>query len=307
MSEEIAYGGLAVIEGVMIRSPRYWALACRLSSGDIDVHTEPVRGPLQRHPWVKKIPLVRGLCGLWELLITAWKALERSGNLALEETGQQLGSGLMALNIVLALAIGLGLFIVAPNLLADFLKRWLGDHPLLLNLVEGLVRFALFLGYLWGVAQLPDIRRVFAYHGAEHKVVNAFEQGEALTRENVRWHRTLHQRCGTTFVFLVLTLKIFAFALLPWTSEWYWRVLMRVALVPLVVGVAFELIYLTNKHRQTRWAQVLVAPGLWMQRLTAQEPTDDMLEVALVAFHAARRAEETGELTCEVLPGQTAG
>ncbi|NUP98261.1 MAG: DUF1385 domain-containing protein [Armatimonadetes bacterium] len=340
--QEVMYGGQAVIEGVMIRSPRYIAVACRLPEPDgkpgrtspIDIHTEPVRSLFLKRPWLRKLPLVRGMVSLFEMLGLGLRSLERSANIqaaflqviapllclatpAKQEKGA-LNGPLMAGTIAVAFTFGFALFVLLPNWVADLLGRWLGfgDHSLALNLVEGLLRLLIFVGYITAIGLMPDIRRVFQYHGAEHKVVNAYEAGVPLNIEQSARMSVIHPRCGTNFAFLVIVLSIVVFSFLPWTSSLLERVGMRLLCLPLVAGIGFELIRFVGTRREVAWLQALIAPGLWLQKLTTREPDPDMIEVALASFNAVKLAEETDELTTEVrgearqrveFPAETAG
>jgi uncharacterized protein YqhQ len=337
-SAEVAYGGQAVIEGVMIRSPRFVSVACRLPGPDgrpsdhtaIDVCTEPVRSVLIRRPWLRKVPLLRGFAALFEMLGIGLRALERSGNLQLptallapvllataadDDAKSSAGDGAGALNgpvmwttIAVSLLIGGALFVWLPNHLADWLGHRLGwAHSRLgLNLIESAVRLVFFVAYIGLIGLMPDIRRVFMYHGAEHKVVNAYEAGRELTPAAVADMSVIHPRCGTNFAFIVILLSFVIFAFLPWTHSGLARLAMRLACLPLVSGLGFELVKLVGAHRDVAWLQALIWPGLVMQRLTTRPPAPDMLEVALASFTAVRQAEEGGDLLCTRLTPEAA-
>ncbi|MCC6661463.1 MAG: DUF1385 domain-containing protein [Phycisphaerales bacterium] len=335
-SEPVAYGGQAVVEGVMIRSPRFIAVACRLPQSDgshgtqtpVDVHTEPVRSLFQRLPWLRRIPLLRGFCALFEMLSLGLRALERAANLQTvalavlapglstgdaaesprrEQAGALNGPILWA-TIGTAFALGLGLFVVLPNYLADLLANWLGlpPHSIGRNLIEGGIVLTMFVGYIGLIGQWSEIRRVFQYHGAEHKVVNAHEAGIEPTVAAVATQSCIHPRCGTNFGFLVIVVSIVVYSFLPWTPALLARLGMRLCCLPLVAGLGFELIRVIGRYRGCRPLQLLILPGLWLQRLSTREPSRDMIEVALASFQAVRLAEETDTLTSRVLaPGET--
>ncbi|MBI5833988.1 MAG: DUF1385 domain-containing protein [Armatimonadetes bacterium] len=332
--EAPAYGGQAVVEGVMIRSPRYVSVACRLPQPDgshgvstpIDVHTELVATPYNKRPWLRRVPLLRGIISLFEMLGLGLRCLERSANLQLavsllapwlflttepDEPAGPPPKDAGALNgpmlwgtIGVSVLIGMGLFVVLPHALAQWLTRLISsDSNVVLNLIEGAVRLLVFVGYVGLIGLMPDIRRVFAYHGAEHKVVNAWEASDPanprdLTVDEVMPNSVIHPRCGTNFAFIVIMMSIVLFIFLPRPSFFLWRILLRLAAMPLVAGLSFELLKLVGRFRSATALQVLIAPGLAMQRITTRQPSSDMVEVALASFHAVRRAEETGELTC---------
>lgn len=327
--QEKAYGGQAVIEGVMIRSPRFVAVACRTPSESgafgvttpIDLLTEPVQSVFTRHPWLRKLPLIRGFFALLEMLGIGLRALERSGNiqaiatvllspfLALAAVPEHskghdgkgaLNGPLMLGTIAVSFVIGIALFVLLPNWLADLLGRWLGfaDNHLLLNLVEGGIRLLIFVGYVGLIGLMPDIRRVFQYHGAEHKVVNGWEHQVPLTVEEVAGQSVIHPRCGTNFAFLTIVLSVIVFAFLPWTPSLLVRGGLRLLCLPIVAGIGFEIIRIVGKYRNVAWLQALILPGLALQKLTTREPQPDMIEVALASFKAVKLAEETGELRC---------
>ena len=329
--QEVSYGGQAVIEGVMIRSPRYISVACRLADAQglpgtdtpIDVHTEAVRSVFARYPLIKRLPLVRGIFALFEMLGLGLRSLERSANLqaaalaviapllltvepepADREASGALSSGAIAGTMAVSFVLGIGLFVLFPNWLAGAIGRWIGaeTHGLVLNLIEGLIRLVLFVGYIGLIGLMPDIRRVFQYHGAEHKVVNGWEAGIEPNAEAVAEMSVIHPRCGTNFAFIVITLSLIVFSLLPWTKSILPRLGMRLLCLPVVAGLGFELIKLVGKYRDVAWVQALIIPGLWLQRLTTREPRRDMIEVALASFTAVRRAEETDVLISRQVP-----
>ncbi len=283
------YGGQAVIEGVLMRGRAKAAVAVRTPDGHIEVHEEPLDAPVYRSRW-SRWPFFRGLTLLWDALVLGTKALLWSANVATVEEAKATGdddphgfSGIMAGGtIALSLALGIGLFFLLPSLVVKLLDTYL-DSAWLSSLVEGLVRLGLFLGYLWLIGMAEDVRRVFSYHGAEHKTINAFEAGAPLTPESVSQYSREHVRCGTSFLLFVLVVSILIFA--PFHFEnIVLRLLSRVLLIPVVAMVAYELIRLSAArphHPILRW---LIVPGLMLQRLTTREPDLDMLEVAIAAL-----------------------
>lgn len=308
-NKDILYGGQAVIEGVMMRSPRFFAVACRKPDGEIEVRREEVKSLWGRGRTVK-IPFIRGVFILIDALHLGIKALMFSANLALEEEqkkhepknpkkegasktrGQKINDIAIGLTLPIGLLIGVFLFVILPNLAAGFLKGPLHESTLLLNLVEGVIRIIIFVLYILLISLMPDIRRVFMYHGAEHKAINMFENGEELTTENARRSTTRHVRCGTSFIVLVLIISIFAFSFFGWDS-WVERIGSRLLILPAVAAVAYEIVRFVGRRRDSALARLLVVPGLWFQRLTTREPTDDMVEVAIRALtEVAQEPEE---------------
>ena len=280
MSRRLNYGGQAIIEGVMMRGSRTMAIALRHPDGQVVVKTEPLNAAIYSGP-ISRIPFLRGLVMLWDALGLGTKALMMSADVA---AGEEVSfSGPISWGTtLLGVGMGVGLFMVLPSLLVGLLNipsEWLS------SLLEGIVRLLLVVGYIWSVGHLPDIARVFAYHGAEHKTINAYEAGTELTVNGVRPFPTAHARCGTAFLLtvVVLTVLIFApFGHLPLG----WRVISRIALLPVITGVAYEILRLTARLSDRPWMQTLIAPNLALQRLTTREPDDDMLAVAIVALEA---------------------
>jgi uncharacterized protein YqhQ len=287
-SQLLPYGGQAVIEGVMMRGTRSMAVAVRAPSQQVVIHTQPL-SPLYRNRF-SKVPFVRGLLGLWDALGLGYKSLMFSANVAADGEAQFEGPvawGTMAVS----LAFGLGLFFLAPAGLAQVAERWLSIPPVWGSLIEGLVRLGLIVGYLWAISLMPDIRRLFAYHGAEHKTIHAFEAGAELSPGSVARFPLEHPRCGTAFLLTVVVLSILLFALLGPLPLWQ-RLLSRLLLIPVVAGLAYEYIRFTARHLSNPLVRFLVIPNLALQRLTTREPDEHMLEVAIAAFQAMRAQEE---------------
>jgi uncharacterized protein YqhQ len=294
---EVVYGGQAVIEGVMMRGPTSWAVAVRRPDNSIVVKQEPLRGLSTAGLWRR--PLVRGVRVLYEALVLGIKALSYSAEQAVGEEEHPVGRWELAITFVLGIALGVLLFVIIPVGLAHLVR---GQIPSNLgqNLLEWLVRLAVFLLYILLVGLLPDIRRVFAYHGAEHRVVNACEAGAELTPEGVRRFSVLHPRCGTSFLLVVLVLSMFVFSLLGHEPLW-WRFLSRVLLLPVIAGISYEFIKLASRKTQNPILGALIAPGLWLQRMTTREPDDSQVAVALAALEAVLVEEGEGcaEKACE--------
>ncbi len=282
------YGGQAVIEGVMMRGTNSVAIAMRTPNKDITIHKEPL-GALYKQKIIK-IPFLRGLVMLLDALILGTRALTISAN---TQTGEdeKIEGPLLYLILFISLAIGVGLFFLAPAALGQLSERFLGIGSWWGNLLEGLVRLVLLIGYIWAVGQMPDISRVFAYHGAEHKTINAYEAGSELIPDNVAQFSTEHPRCGTAFLLTLILLSILVFSLLGPLPFW-WRMASRVLFLPALACVAYEYIRWTANHLDSKLVQILIKPNLALQHLTTREPTKDMLEVAIAAFNAMRSGED---------------
>ncbi len=272
-------GGQAVIEGVMIQNGHRVAVAVRTPGGAIELRRLP-GGP--RFPRLSRIPFIRGPFRLYQMLSLGLRALNLSAELA---TGEKEGSGglAMVLGIVGGLAIALGGFVALPAYLVSLMPI---DRRILYSLVEGGIRVLFFLGYVWAIARLPDIRRVFQYHGAEHKAVHAFEEGEGYSLEAARSRSPLHARCGSAFLLLFVFVAILVFSFLPAHPLWV-RLVGRLALLPVVAGFTYEILQAGARRSGSWWMRLLLGPGLWLQRLTTQEPSDDQIEVALAALRHA--------------------
>ena len=288
MGKPFNYGGQAVIEGVMMRGSRMLAVALRHPEGHIIVKTEPLNEALYRGP-ISRIPFLRGLVTLWDALGLGMKALMMSADVA---TGEEVSlTGPVGWGTALVgIGLGVGLFVVLPSFLVGLLAiplEWLS------SLLEGIVRLFIVVGYMWGVGFMPDIRRVFAYHGAEHKTIHAYEAGAELTVDDVRPFSTAHTRCGTAFLLIVVVLTVLIFAPFS-TPSLLWRVLSRITLLPVIAGIAYETLRLTARLADRPWMRVIIAPNLALQRLTTREPDDEMLEVAIAALKAVLEGEETG-------------
>jgi uncharacterized protein YqhQ len=296
------YGGQAVMEGVMMRGSKALAVAVRDPGGEIVTHVEPLNQALYNGP-ISRIPFVRGLTMLWDALALGMRSLMFSADVALGEEEDVSFSGPLAWGtMIVSLTFAVGLFFVLPSLVVGLVDRWV-TSSLLSNLLEGAVRLLLFVGYVWLIGYLPDIQRVFAYHGAEHKTINAYEAGAELTPKSVGRFTTRHPRCGTAFLLSVAVISILLFSLLGRPTLWL-RVLSRVALIPVVAGVAYEYTRFSARHLDKVWMRAVVAPNLAMQRLTTREPDEDMLEVALVAFDRMMAAEKGQAGECEARVGE---
>jgi uncharacterized protein YqhQ len=327
--EETLVGGQAVLEGVMMRSPHAWAIACRKPSGAVVTMREPLERPSEKHRWMAW-PIVRGVVTLGYAMNLGYRALRFSANVAIEdimeegkqnqpgtaasvpgarsqaehsdsqgrETAASISGWLAALNIVISLGFFIVVYKYLPLLAATELKKIdpaLGGR-ILFNLIDGAIRLALFLLFIWGVSLWKDIRRVYEYHGAEHKTVFAFESGDLLSTEQVQKYSTFHPRCGTSFLMTVMLISIGFYMLIPFTSFWG-RFAARIALLPVIAGVSYEIIRFAAKHRGSLFA-LMTAPGLWLQRITTKPPSDEQARCAIVALNDAMSLEKErgGEL-----------
>jgi uncharacterized protein YqhQ len=278
-------GGQAVLEGVMMRGPSNWSLAVRKPNGEIAQLNHGIESVMKRH-WFFRLPIIRGVIALGESLAIGFRALAISANYAAQEEGDdeevstEIGRGALIFAFAFAIGFALLLFKVTPALLTSWLPI---ETTGLFVVVEGLIRVTLFIAYLALISLLPDLKRVFQYHAAEHKAINAYEAGGELEPENVQRFSLIHPRCGTAFLLWVMVIAIFVFAFFG-QPPWYWLITSRILLLPVIAGIAYELIRFAGKHTGNRILMTLLAPGLWLQRLTTREPTLDQLEVSIRAL-----------------------
>src|SRR6266481_1983501 len=318
--EETLVGGQAVLEGVMMRSPHAWGIAVRKPSGEIVTHSEPLERPSEQHKWMGW-PVVRGVMTLGHAMTLGFRALKFSANAALDEiTADQSDdngsntarpddqgkgkkkfeiTGWMAgVNMAFSIAFFIFMYKYLPLLAATELKKVnpVFGQQFLFNLVDGLIRIAMFLLFVWGVSLWKDIRRVYEYHGAEHKTVFAFENGDPLDTAAVQKYSTYHPRCGTSFLMTVMIISMVVYMFIPVTTFWA-RFAERIILLPLIAGVSYEIIRFAAKHRGSLFA-LMTTPGLWLQRITTQPPDDRQVECAIVALDEAMKLEKQrgGEL-----------
>ncbi|MGE5073071.1 MAG: DUF1385 domain-containing protein [Anaerolineae bacterium] len=284
----IAYGGQAVIEGVMMRGRKAVAIAMRAPDGNIVVHQEQL-GSIYRSQ-ISKIPFLRGVILLWDALGLGMRALTISAN---TQTGEEekLEGPTLYVTLGIALLFGVGLFFLLPAGLGSLSEKYLGWNVWWSNLVEGVIRLGLLVGYIWLIGFMPDVKRLFAYHGAEHKTINAYEAGAELTPESVKRFSLEHPRCGTAFLLTLVLLSILVFALIG-PLPWAWPLVSRVLLIPVLAGVALEYIRWTANHLRNPLVRLLIKPNLALQSLTTREPDSSMLEVAITSFNTMRRAED---------------
>jgi uncharacterized protein YqhQ len=307
--EETLVGGQAVLEGVMMRSPHAWAIACRKSSGEIVTQSEPLERPSEKHKWMGW-PVLRGIMTLGYAMKLGYRALQYSTNVMMEELQPEpkpddpprkkfeMSGWMGTLNVLFSIGFFIFMYKYIPLLAATEIKKVdpaLGGQ-IAFNLVDGVIRLLLFLLFIWGLSLMKDIRRVYEYHGAEHKTVFAFENGDPLETQAVQKYPTFHPRCGTSFLMTVMLISIVVYMAIPVTTFWA-RFAVRIALLPLIVGGSYEIIRYAAKHRGSLFA-MMTAPGLWLQRITTQPPSDEQAQCAIVALdHAmALEKERGGEL-----------
>ena len=306
--EETLVGGQAVLEGVMMRSPHAWAITCRKPSGELSTHSEPLERLSEKHPWMAW-PVLRGVMTLGHAMTLGFRALRFSANVQLDELQKdeagkspekkfEISGWIATVNILFSVGFFIFMYKYLPLLATTELKK---GHPslngqIMFTLIDGLIRLALFLLFIWGTSLLGDIRRVYQYHGAEHKTVFAFENGDPLNTAAVQKYSTFHPRCGTSFLMTVMIISIFVYMLVPVHTFWA-RFAIRIALLPVITGVAYEIIRFAAKHRGSLFA-VMTAPGLWLQRVTTKPPSDEQAECAIHALDQAMALEKQrgGEL-----------
>lgn len=286
MAERHYYGGQAVIDGVMMRGQKTLVTAVRHPKGDIVTDTQAL-SPLYSGR-ARRMPFVRGVIVMIESLLLGIKSLMFSANISLEEEEEKVSGGMIWLILILALGLVVGLFFILPLLLTKLLHI---QSSLLFNLVDGLIRVVFFIIYLRLMGLMKDLKRVFAYHGAEHKTVNAYEAGVPLEVGSVRRYSTAHVRCGTSFLFAVVIISVLVFALAGVHSTWL-MILSRIVLVPVIAGISYELIYFAGRHTDNVIARIVSRPGLWLQSLTTREPDDSQIEVAIAALKKVIESEE---------------
>ncbi|MFB3813594.1 MAG: DUF1385 domain-containing protein [Terriglobales bacterium] len=310
--EETLVGGQAVLEGVMMRSPHAWGIAVRRPSGEIASHSEPLERPSDKHRWMR-LPVVRGVITLGYAMMLGFRALRFSANVALNEAQAgvapekkiEIKGWVAALNIAISLGFFIFMYKFLPLLAATELKRVSPsfDSQFWFNVIDGAIRIALFLAFIWATSLWKDLRRVYQYHGAEHKTVFAFESGDPLTIPNAQKYSTFHPRCGTSFLMTVMLVSIAIYMTVPVTS-FAGRFAIRLALLPLIIGISYEIIRFAARLRNQSLAagrptgaaawlfHVLTAPGLWLQRITTQPPADDQVECAILALNDAMELEK---------------
>lgn len=291
MNKKPNVGGQAVIEGVMMRGKTHVAVAVRQPDGEISVDVRPVNSISDRYPILKK-PFLRGVVSLVESLVMGMKALAYSAQVSGDED-EKLDSKEMALTIAVSAGLAILLFIVIPTWSMRFLTGITQDH-MALNLAEGVLRMVIFLAYIAAISSMNDIQRVFQYHGAEHKTIYTYEAGLPLKVENVRPFSTLHPRCGTNFLMIVMLISMFIFTFLGWPSLWE-RIASRIILMPVIAGVSYELIRYAGAHTDNPLVRIAITPGLLLQKLTTRQPDDSQIEVAIASLKAVVPPEDLAQ------------
>jgi uncharacterized protein YqhQ len=293
MAEPFHYGGQAVIEGVMIRGKEGVAISVRQPNGQLNVVRQPLASIYKGR--LRQIPFIRGIIVLIETLVLGTQSLLHSAQVAAAEEGEEkIPTAVLWGTVVVSLGLGVVLFFMVPLFATRYLIEPYIESSLLSNLFEGLIRIGIFVAYLKLMSLIPDIKKVFAYHGAEHKVVNAYEAGVPLDVESVKRYSTAHARCGTAFLFIVLIVAIFVFALVPQPTLWI-RILSRIALIPVIAVISYEIMKFGAGHGKNRVVRVLLAPGLLLQALTTREPDDSQIEAAISALNEVIKIDRTAE------------
>jgi len=291
MSEKLPlYGGQAVIEGVMMRGSKSLAIAMRAPNKEIVIHNEPLSSLYKSK--IIKIPFLRGIIALWDALGLGIRALTISANIQTGEDEKLEGPALY-LTLAVSLALGIGLFFLLPAVVGQLSEKYLGLANRWSNLLEGSLRLGLLVGYIWLIGKTPDIKRVFSYHGAEHKTINAFEAGARLEPLTVSKYSIEHPRCGTAFLLTLVLASVLIFSILG-PLPMFWRLVSRILLIPILAGIAYEYIRWTANHLDSRFVRIIIRPNLALQHLTTREPSLDMLEVSIAAFNSMRSHETIG-------------
>ncbi|MFC1991336.1 DUF1385 domain-containing protein [Chloroflexota bacterium] len=295
MTKRFYYGGQAVVDGVMMRGQKTAVTAVRRPDGGLAINTQLLPGIFSGR--MRKAPLVRGIIVLIEAMVLGIKALLFSANISLEEEEEEISGGMLGLIVTVSLVFSVALFFIVPLLLTRLFNF---SSSLVFNLVDGFIRVAILVTYLKLMTLIPDIRRTFAYHGAEHTVVNAYESGVPIELEAVRGYGKEHVRCGTSFMFVVLVISIFVFGIIGLHSVWL-MILSRVVFIPIIASISYEAIYFGARHTGNGLVRAMLAPGLWLQSLTTRKPDDSQLEVAIAALgKVVEDEQEEAEQTEEV-------
>ncbi len=311
MAKKFYYGGQAVIEGVMMRGKKTMVTAVRRPNGEIVLSPKSLASIYTG--WVRKAPLLRGIIVLIESVVLGIQTLMYSADIALDEPeGKEVSQGYMWIVIAIGVVFAVALFFLAPYFITRAFNIQINTHPVLFNVVDGIVRLVIFIVYLWAVGYMPDIKRIFAYHGAEHKTVNAYEEGSPLEVEQVKQYSTAHVRCGTSFLFIVLVVSIIVFLVFSILvlvfagkqPQWI-MILSRIILIPFIAAFGYELVYFAGRHNHNWFVRIILRPGLWLQALTTRKPDDGQIEVATAALKKVIEIDEAEE-TPVVPPAQTA-
>jgi uncharacterized protein YqhQ len=291
MAKKFYYGGQAVLEGVMMRGQKTMVTAVRRPNGGLAIDVQPLSSIYTGR--LRRIPFIRGIVVLIEALVLGMKSLLYSANVSLEEEEEKISGWLTWVLVTVSLAFAVALFFMAPLFLTKLFDPYI-NSSLVFHLIEGFIRLGIFIAYLKVMTLVPDLRRVFAYHGAEHKTVNAYEAGVPLEVEAVKEYNTAHVRCGTSFLFAVLIIAIIVFALVGRPAVWL-MVLSRIILIPVIAALGYEVIYFGANHARNTIVRAILAPGLWLQKLTTREPDDNQLDVALAALSKVVEVDQPKE------------
>lgn len=300
MNKPFNYGGQAVIEGVMMRGRKHMAVAVRNPKGEIVLHSEPLN-PRIYSSFINKVPFLRGFTLLWDALVLGMRTLMFSAEVAMGEEEAEFSGPVAWGTVAFSLLLAITIFFVSPLLLISLIKQFVDLSILVQHIIEGVVRLALFLGYVWGIGFLAEIKRVFGYHGAEHKAINAYEQGVELVPEKVAQCSIVHPRCGTAFLLIVMVISIFVFALVGDPPLWL-KIVSRIVLIPVIAGIAYEFLKFSAAHQKNPMMKLLIAPGLALQGMTTREPDLSMLEVSIAALKKLLAEEQ---LAAEVKTTET--
>ncbi len=285
--KKLDVGGQAVIEGVMLRSPHYWAVAVRKPDGEIEVKKDKLNLLSEKNK-LFKLPIVRGVIMLLSALVLGIKALNFSANVAYDEE-EEMGDWAIYGTIGFAFAIAIAVFFVLPLYITKIFNF---QSYFVFNIVDGIIRIIFFLLYVYAISFMDDIKRIFQYHGAEHKVIYSYEEDESVTVDSAKKYSTLHPRCGTSFLIIVLLISILIFSLVPKSSPFYVKLLSRIVLIPLIAGLSYEALKLSAKYKDNIFIKLFIKPGLWLQKITTKEPDESQIEVALAALKAVLQLEK---------------
>ncbi len=285
--KKLNVGGQAVIEGVMMRSPNYWAVAVRKPDGEIEIKDDKLKLLSETNKFAK-LPVIRGVIMLLSALVLGIKALNFSANVAYDED-EEMSDWAVYATMAIAFAIAIAFFFILPLFLTKLMNF---KSYVMFNIVDGIIRIFFFLAYVYLISFMKDIRRIFEYHGAEHKVIYNYEENEELSVESAKKYSTLHPRCGTSFLIIVLVISILLFSLVPKASPFYVKVLSRIFFIPLIAGISYEMLKLSAKHQNNFLVKLFILPGLWLQKVTTKEPDEKQIEVALEALKTVLTLEK---------------
>ncbi|MBC8495587.1 DUF1385 domain-containing protein [archaeon] len=291
MAKKILVGGQAVIEGVLMRSPNYYAVAVRKPDDKITVKLEKYKAYTQRNKFLG-FPFIRGIVSMIDTIALGSRALTYSANESIEKDDEKLTSKEIFLTILVSVVVALVVFKFLPMFLAHLFSQSMGLGNFWFNLVDGLIKLVILLGYLWVISLMSDVQRMFEYHGAEHMSVHCYEGEKKLTPKNAKKYKTMHPRCGTEFLLLVVIISIIFYMFIPFTAGFWMKYLLRILLLPIIAGVSYEVLRMSGLHHNQLIFKIISAPGMWLQRITTKQPTDKQLEVAIKSLEAVLKAEK---------------